>query len=312
MEGITVTGHLLGAARFQIDGRPLSLTPAGAMLLAMLLIGPGPVDRRRLAQLVGEDCTADVLRKRINTAMWRLRRHLTATDGRSRPLLTVSGGRWALACDSWSDAAQFAADTDRLTDPRTWTPVQAQRVTRALLLYQGDFLVGLTGEWVVSERERYAELHLAALVRLAQWHRLRGDAHQVIDLASRALAAEPLREESYRLLIRAYVDADLPEMARRQLDRCRRMLRSELGVEPAQETIAAAGTARPIQQIPSQRTGDRAEEVATSLRELERLHGEATELARALTRSLDDLNLRQQWLRQRLLPDQSEPDDQAG
>lgn len=290
MSAISVTAHLLGPTSFVHDSFALSLPPASASLLALLLVSEGPVGRSRLADAVGGGGAEPVVRKRINTAVWRLRRALER-DGvpGGSVVATVSGGL-RLCCDAWVDVREFEAACGRLSDPRQWSPVQASVVARGLQLYRGDFLSGLESEWAAAERGRLADLNLAAMVRLAQWHRLRGEAHQVIELALRAVALEPLREELHRLLMRAYVDAGLPELAARQLDHCRTILTEELGVAPSAETVAAASASPGLEES----------DVGIALRALERSHAELRELARQLSRSLLHLDQQQQSLRARL------------
>jgi DNA-binding SARP family transcriptional activator len=291
MSAISVTARLLGPASFLRDSRVLTLPPASASLLALLLVSDGPVDRHRLAEVVGPNGTEEVVRKRINTAVWRLRRVLEPPGVAGHSVVATVSSGLALRCQAWVDVREFESACAHLPDPRQWDLAVATVVTRGLQLYQGEFLDGFESEWALAERGRLADTHLSALVRLAQWHRLRGETHQVIDLARRAVDLEPMLEEVHGLLMRAYVDAGLPELAARQLDRCRTILHTELGVEPTPETVAAAKG-----RAPSVNESD----VGLALRALERSHAELRELARQLSRSLQQLDQQQQSLRARL------------
>jgi len=53
-----------------------------------------------------------------------------------------------------------------------------------------------------------------------------------------ALVREPCRESAHRLPIQALIALRRPEQAVRQFARCRAILKEELDVEPAEETVA--------------------------------------------------------------------------
>ena len=291
MQSVSITAQLFGPVSFRRNGAPLNLPHTCAWLFARLLFNDGrPVDRHRLAVLIGSDCPDETARRRLNTAVWRLRRAVEPRGAPRDSVLATSGNALAVACPAWVDAAEFDATCGHLEDPRVWTPQHAERVMRGIKLYQGGFLDGYTDEWALAERGRLADLHLTALVRLAQWHRLRGESERVIDLARRAVALEPLREDLHRLLMRAYVEAGLPELAVTQLGRCRTILADELGVEPLPETVAAARRTDGLGEAAAQ-------QVVFALHELERSQAELRRLSQLLNMSVHEFGVRQARLR---------------
>ena len=66
-----------------------------------------------------------------------------------------------------------------------------------------------------------------------------------IDIAQRALKIDPLQEDIHRRLIEFYVAQGNLDAARRQAEHCRDLLRRELGVDPAPETLTALSTELP-------------------------------------------------------------------
>ncbi|MCD4536385.1 winged helix-turn-helix domain-containing protein [Nocardioides sp. cx-169] len=292
---VSVTGHLFGAATFTRDGRPVSLPPASTALLAYLLLRHGqPVDRDRLADVVGESESDAFARRRLNTAVWRLRRQLEP-DGVARDSVLTSVGHGVAVsptCEVWVDAVEFATTCRHLPPYHRWSDADAERVTRAVALYRGDFLGGTYTDWALRERGRLSDLHLQALVGLAEWLRLRGRADDALEHARAAVAAEPLREDLHRLVMQLYADAGLPQLAARQLARCRQLLGDELGVEPLPETVAVARVSTTMRH-PSAETYDRA------IRELERSDAELRRAAARLRRSLRELRLERERLARR-------------
>ena len=294
MQTVSITAQLFGPVSFRRNGDLVSVPHACVSLFARLLLNGGrPIERNRLADLIGHDCPDEAARRRLNTVVWRLRRALEPQGAPGDIVLATSGHALAVSCQAWVDAVEFESACAHMSDPRDWTAGDAERVSRGVDLYQGGFLDGFTSEWALAQRGRLADLHLIALVRLAQWHRMRNENERVIDLARSAVAMEPLREDLHRLLMRAYVDAGLPELAVKQLGRCRSTLAEELGVEPLPETVAAS-----LAVNTSDSTAP--EQACLEMRELERSEAELRRLTQLLTRSVQDLAVRQARLRTRL------------
>lgn len=319
----SLTATLLGALTVTRDGRDTPIPASCASLLGFLLLRRGRVlSRGELVRAVaapGDVVVAeDVARRRLNTALWRLRRALEP-DGRARATVVVAGrGSLAISpdCEVWVDAEEF----ERACRPRIalgvdrWSPRDADAVRVAVDSYAGDLLAGCDDEWVLAERARLATLHLAALARMALWHRRQGDLDGVVRFADRVLAREPLREDVHRLLIGAYAAAGHRDAAARQFERCRALLADELGVDPMPETLAAlARAARAGTPITGERisgeliTGERISgvgadgtdigeavrargiDVGAVIRDLEAARAELARLGRLVDRSLDSL-----------------------
>jgi DNA-binding SARP family transcriptional activator len=218
----------------------------------------------------------------VNTAVWRLRRLLEADSVPRESVLSTVGTALAVspACAVWVDAVEFESGCHALSRFERWTDADARRIADAVALYRGEFLDGrLYTDWALAERSRLADLHLTALVRLAQWFQRQGNPEQALVHARTAVAAEPLREDLHRLVMQLYADAGLPQLAARQLQHCRTVLADQLGIEPLPETVAVARVAAaPSPPGPDQY--DRA------IRELERSHEELCRMEARLSRSL--------------------------
>jgi DNA-binding SARP family transcriptional activator len=283
---ISVTGRLLGTVSFTCEGRLLALPPSSAALLAFLMMRRGkPIDRAKLVDVVeGGDTAEGPARRRVNTAVWRLRRLLEPSGAAHDSVLTSAGGRLAIspACDVRVDAVEFSSACDVLSRFDGWTETDARRVGDAVALYGGEFLGGVYTDWALAERGRLADLHLTALARLAQWFQERGEPERGLEHARAAVAVDPLREDLHRLVIQLYADAGLPQLAARQLEHCRTVLAEQLGIDPLPETVAVARVAT-RQDRPQQVDYDRA------IRELERSYDELCRLEAQLGRSIQAL-----------------------
>ncbi|MGH3856298.1 MAG: AfsR/SARP family transcriptional regulator [Pseudonocardiaceae bacterium] len=100
------------------------------------------------------------------------------------------------------------------------------------------FLLGATGRWVDSVRDRLSQVCLWALCVLSEGYAQRGWYQLAVRTATDAIAIEPFRERTHQLLMRAHSAAGNPAEALRVYDRCRRLLAEELGITPTVETSA--------------------------------------------------------------------------
>jgi DNA-binding response OmpR family regulator len=106
------------------------------------------------------------------------------------------------------------------------------------ILYGGDyFRDDPYAEWLVAERERLREAHMAMLAEMARLHSVAGDDGEAVRLCRRMLGTEPWREEVYRHLMRSLYALGRPNEALRAFEQCRRSMENKLGIEPAAETV---------------------------------------------------------------------------
>ena len=97
----------------------------------------------------------------------------------------------------------------------------------------GDLLPDWYDDWLHDEREGLRQTRLHALERLARALSASGRYADAIQAALIAIALEPLRETAHHTLIEIHLSEGNWSEARRQFQRCRRLLKAELGVEPS-------------------------------------------------------------------------------
>lgn len=236
---------LLGTPSVRCGSRELPLRPAEMQLLAYLLLKRDrPVPRGTVAAALWSEGTDDRCRRRLNTTLWRLRRGLS--EGAPAPMLASDGSgnlridTTVMVCDAIDLEAVAALANHPLERVE---PGDAAAIHVGLDRYAGDLLEGACEEWVLAERERLLRLYMAAMFRLMRWHLGQGDTEAAVDLGNRILDKDPLREDVHRALIRCYIDVGARSEALRQYERCRDVLRRELGIEPLPETTSAAAIA---------------------------------------------------------------------
>lgn len=215
------------------DGRALVFpTWKVRALLAYLALTAGRRHPRdKLAGLFWSDQTDARARANLRQTLSRLRR---ALPPRARAGLDLDGRGLALRARGLAvDVARF----ETLAGERT-----PASLARAAGLYRGPLLEGAPdfGEafdaWLTAERQRLHEAFRQVLGRLLDHCVRTGAVDRGIQLALRVLALDPLDEGVHRTLMRLYRHQDRVSSAIEQYERCREVLRRELGVRPAADT----------------------------------------------------------------------------
>ncbi len=196
--------------------------------------------RDALWEAVWPDSDSLTLETTFRVTMTLLRRALGPAPGGAR-LLGFRDGLYHLDPKAvWCDANEF----DRLLKlglalERQGDTASARRAQHdAFDLYHGEFLGDLDEPWIEPCRERYRVQFLRLGVLLCTEALAARRVEEAEETAEKLVAAEPLAEEAHRQLITAYLATGRREAAARQLEHCRAILRSELGVEVSDITVA--------------------------------------------------------------------------
>jgi DNA-binding SARP family transcriptional activator len=106
----------------------------------------------------------------------------------------------------------------------------------AIKLYRGEFLQGSYDPWVEEQRTYYREQYLRLLEMLAAAAEKAEDWPRSQQLALHILREDPFREDVHCMLMRSQAAQGNRVAVREQYETLRKLLRKELGVEPAAET----------------------------------------------------------------------------
>jgi DNA-binding SARP family transcriptional activator len=273
---------LMGPFEVALDGKPVAWfqsDKARALLAYLAVEAASPHARHALAGLLWPNVPEDHALHSLSQALCHLR---TVLHDQAAPtpcfIVTPHAIQFNLHSDHWVDVAEFGklvrrsgGDTGspRQRDQSPDHPVTlflqdgsqspSHLVTlsphftalhRAVALYRGPFLEDLTladgagfEEWALIQRERLHRLLLEALYRLTAAHETNGEFEEALHCVWRQLELDPWLEEAHLQAMRLLARAGRRSEALAQYGQCRRLLASELGVEPA------AATTRLYEQI---------------------------------------------------------------
>lgn len=218
-------------------------------LLAYLALYPDRLHtREELADLFWSEVGQEASRGNLRTALASLRRQLEPPDTPAGTVIVTRGNTHiSLNPDTVvTDIAEF--ETAISAAARVQNPEQKMtHLERVVQLYDGPLLRGYYDTWALNERERFADAYLRAVRQLTLLHESAGEMDTALDLARRAVTADPLQEESHALVLRLLMASGQVTAARRHYEEMARLLKERLDLEPSPSIRALLST--PVPEI---------------------------------------------------------------
>ncbi|MBI3148374.1 MAG: AAA family ATPase [Betaproteobacteria bacterium] len=247
--------RVLGGFSLEVGRAPRPLNyEKGRALLAYLALEPSRAHARKaLAQLFWPGLPSDAARTNLRQVLHDLRRALGAT-GRAGAALRAD--RESVRFDGGGaeiDAVRILAPQSPCVSPSGGQECAAciTEMEESAALQGGELLADTPLDqcadfesWLLAQREH---LHLRAVERLTRL----ADCLERLDQPARALPhvlrlrqLDPWNEDALRRALRLYARCGRRAEALEVFERARRALQGELGIEPAEETLALADAVR--------------------------------------------------------------------
>jgi predicted ATPase/DNA-binding SARP family transcriptional activator len=234
--------HLFGEFRLTHGEAPVSTINAPrlqALLAYLLLHRDAPQPRHHLAFLLWPDTLEPQARTNLRQLLHGLKQtlpeadHFIHTDAKT--VQWRSGTPFRLDVAEFEQACALAEAAAQQGD------LHAQRVAleQASALYQGDMLPSCYDDWILPERERLRQAMTEVLDRLLLLLESQGQPRAALASAQRPLRHDPLREETYRALMRLFAACGDRAGVLRIYHTCTSVLEREFGVEPSAATREA-------------------------------------------------------------------------
>lgn len=209
-------------------------------VLSMLALRGGPVHKDELAELIWPGSLPDHWEGALRGLITKIRRFFAAADLPATETVVGQDGFYELrlppgvTVDRDEAVDLIAAAETALAERR---PAEAsQGLRRAAGILERRLLSGQDNAWFDQVRAELAQDRLRALELWTRADLAAGNLDGAKRAAEEALALDPYRESSFRLLMEAHDAAGSRGEALRTYERCRRMLGEELGVAPADQT----------------------------------------------------------------------------
>lgn len=163
-------------------------------LLFLLLSNRHGWSKERIGEFLWPESSQSQLSQRFKNTIYRLRRAL------NQEVIVYLDGMYSFnrKIDYEYDVEQFE---NFVVQARTAVEVETQirAYQAALQLYQGDYLPGMEGDWVIPERESLLQAFLSSGLRLAELYTQTKQYRGALELCHRLITEAPWLEEAYRM-----------------------------------------------------------------------------------------------------------------
>jgi predicted ATPase/DNA-binding SARP family transcriptional activator/Flp pilus assembly protein TadD len=231
----------LGPFQVKLDGVPVTSFEADKVrgLLAYLAVESNrPHRREQLAALFWPGWPDASARTSLRNALSNLRKAI-GDETAEPPFLVIT--RETIQFNSESSYILDTLEIEQLTKDSQATAEQLQTTLES---YRGGFLEGFTlkdcpafDDWSLIIQERVQQQVSVLLSRLTELYEYDKAYDRAIACVRRRLELEPWQEEAHRQLMRLLSLNGQRSAALAQFEACKRSLKSELGVEPSDETV---------------------------------------------------------------------------
>jgi DNA-binding SARP family transcriptional activator len=233
-----LTVCLLGGFALTYCGEPVTTVKTSRLqtLFAYLLLHRQAAHaRRQLAFLLWPDSTQGQALTNLRKQLLYLQQALPAADS----FLHIERGsvQWRPDAQVRLDVAEFEHALNQAAGAQGDQARLA--LADAVTHFRGELFPDCYDEWIFPLRERLREQFVYGLERLVHLCEAEQLYDEAIEYAQRLLQHDPLRESSYRQLMRLYAVNGDRALALRTYHTCVTQLNEELGVEPDGETQAA-------------------------------------------------------------------------
>ncbi len=211
---------------------PLDSGRSESLLAYLLLHRRVPQSRQHIAFLLWPDSTEPQARTNLRHVLYNLRRALPDLERFLH--VTTRTLQWRPDAPFWLDVADFDDAVAKMSRGASDDDVAALR--RAITLYRGDLLQASYDEWLTEERADLRRRYIQSLETLVGRLEQLGSHVDAIMYAEILLRNDPLREETYRLLMGLHDARGDHARALRVYHTCAATLERELGIQPDERT----------------------------------------------------------------------------
>lgn len=232
-----LTIRALGRSQIKISGKHVTSgdlkTQTARDLFFFILAHPEGVTKEEIGEAFWPDADEDTIKLRFKNSIYRLRRAI-GTD-----TITFEDNyyRFNRALDYDYDVDTFLSELEIARNSQD-SAEMIDHYRTALASYHGRFLPKIDQEWAIAEREKHHLSFMAAAHELGNLYMRAGKYSQALAIANRALEEDNYNEVFHRSAMVAYSALEDRPAVVRQFEKCRRILKNELNIDPSPQTIS--------------------------------------------------------------------------
>lgn len=242
-----LTVHTLGAFSVYLGGQQISSQSQRSgqvwkLFRYLISNRTKPVPTERLIDVLWpEDDDVENPIKALYSLIYRLRALLNKYNDEKVEYILFQHNSylWNPEAPCWFDIDVFEALCKRADDASLPEKEQIDLYTRALSLYQGEYLAESSYEsWVLPLSNYYKRLYTHAVSRLAGLYASAGDYASIVGVCEQAIELDPLEETLHESLIDALIHLGQLSQALAHYDYVANILHKEMGVQPSERLLA--------------------------------------------------------------------------
>ena len=224
-----------GKAQVHMSNRLVSnsdwQTQTSRDMFFLFLAHPEGLTKEQVGLYFWPDATPDELKLRFKNTLYRLRRAV----GRQTILLQDDYYQFNWSLDYEYDVETFMASIEQSQKAREIKD-KIQFLKNAIDHYKGEYLSEIDEIWAITDRQRYYQMYLDALMRLAAMYMERKAYKTALRYCYQALTEDACLEDAHRLAMRIHAATGNRAAIVRQYERCRVALHKEISAPPSQQT----------------------------------------------------------------------------
>lgn len=206
------------------------------MALAYLLHNPKGVTKEQLANFLYPD--TDITRTAINVILTRLRKAIEVDDNNDSKYIIFNEGKYFFnfGTSYWLDTEEFNYLYKELSETKD-EDKKLLVLKKLVELYQGDFLNEFSSElWCQIEKQVYRRKIDHVFELLFNILYKKGEYQEIITYSEKDLAIDLCNEKAFQRKIKALISMNKNDEALKHYKIMKNVLKSQLGMEPNQES----------------------------------------------------------------------------
>jgi DNA-binding SARP family transcriptional activator len=220
---ITVSNHVLTSAEWKSQN--------ARDLLLLFLSHPEGLTKEEVGLYFWPDLSPVELKLRFKNAIYRLR-HAAGTDA---VIFHDNNYLFNRALDYEYDVHVFIHNLERAEHEKN-PEKKISFLQASIACYTGIYLSDVVEDWAATDRQKYADMYLKALLDLATLLFVRKEYPRSIEVIQRAIQIDNCFEEGYRLSMQIHHAMGNQAEVIRTHKQCQQVLQAEIGTQPSPKT----------------------------------------------------------------------------